>query len=201
MHHRLVTSTPPPTNPLPSTTTYTPRTRRRRVVDSGRTYGPPFPSKNVNYPRPPSSRSGGLVGSHPTPPILDYKDMASTPREGYFDTAHARAMVICICSARKSVGHETNDRVMVHGDDTRAAGRRFRYQARINKIVWSGDGRAAGAHGSPRRRQCSPEGSGWTVRGPKRLKRAHIALRKGTGPGRARSASCRLQTRHIRTKI
>ena len=46
-----------------------------------------------------------------------------------------------------------------------------------------------------------PRGAGWTVLGPKRLKRAHIALRKGTGPGRARSASYRLQTRQRRTKI
>ena len=43
------------------------------------------------------NRISALVRPHPTPPILDYKDMTSTPREGYFDTAHARAMVICIC--------------------------------------------------------------------------------------------------------
>jgi hypothetical protein len=33
---------------------------------------------------------------------------------------------ILIWTARKSVGHETNDRVMVHGDGTRADGRRYK---------------------------------------------------------------------------
>ena len=44
----------------------------------------PVPVKNVNYPRPPSSRRSGLVGPHTTPPIVNYKYMTSTPREGYF---------------------------------------------------------------------------------------------------------------------
>jgi hypothetical protein len=44
----------------------------------------PVPDKNVNYPRPPSSRRSGLVGPHTTPAIVNYKYMASTPREEYF---------------------------------------------------------------------------------------------------------------------
>ena len=44
----------------------------------------PVPVKNVNYPRAPSSRRSGLVGPHTTPPIVNYKYMTSTPREGYF---------------------------------------------------------------------------------------------------------------------
>ena len=40
--------------------------------------------------------------------------------------AHARDVNIFIWTSRKSVGHETNDRVMVHGDGTRADGRRSR---------------------------------------------------------------------------
>ena len=44
----------------------------------------PVPVKNVNYPRPPRNRTSGLVGPHTTPPIVKYKYMPSTPREGYF---------------------------------------------------------------------------------------------------------------------
>jgi len=44
----------------------------------------PVPGKNVNYPRAPRNRNSGLVGPHTTPPIVNYKYMASTPREGYF---------------------------------------------------------------------------------------------------------------------
>ena len=44
----------------------------------------PVPVKNVNYPRPPSSRRSGLVGPCTTPLIVNYKYMTSTPREGYF---------------------------------------------------------------------------------------------------------------------
>ena len=76
-----------------------------------------------NYPRPPSSRHSGLVGPHTTPPIVSYKYLTSTPREGYFCAAHARDVNICIWTSRKSVDHGTNDRVMVHGDVTRADGR------------------------------------------------------------------------------
>ena len=38
----------------------------------------PVPVKNVNYPRPPSSRRSGLVGPHTTPAIVNYKYMTST---------------------------------------------------------------------------------------------------------------------------
>ena len=51
--------------------------------------------------------------------------------------AHARDVNILIWTSRKSVDHETNDRVMVHGDGTRADGRRSGYCAQINKIVGS----------------------------------------------------------------
>ena len=44
----------------------------------------PVPVKNVNYPRAPRNRNSGLVGSHTTPPIVNYKYMTSTRREGYF---------------------------------------------------------------------------------------------------------------------
>ena len=51
--------------------------------------------------------------------------------------AHARDVNILIWTSRKSVGLETNDRVMVHGEDTRADGRRFRLCAQMNKILGS----------------------------------------------------------------
>ncbi|CAH0375526.1 unnamed protein product, partial [Pelagomonas calceolata] len=38
--------------------------------------------------------------------------------------AHARDVNIFIWTSRKSVGHGKNDRVMVHGEGTRADGRR-----------------------------------------------------------------------------
>ncbi len=75
-------------------------------------------------PKGPMNRNSGLVGPHTTPPIVNYKYMTSTPREGYFGAAHARDVNIFIWTSLKSVGHETNDRVMVHGDGTRADGRR-----------------------------------------------------------------------------
>ena len=52
-------------------------------------------------------------------------------------------MNILIWTSRKSVSHKTNDRVMVHGDGTRAAGRRFKIYVRINKILGSQGGRGA----------------------------------------------------------
>ena len=48
--------------------------------------------------------------------------------------AHARDVNICIWTSRKSVGHETNDRVMVHGEGTRADARRFSSRAQISEI-------------------------------------------------------------------
>jgi len=44
----------------------------------------PVPGKNANYLRAPSLRRSGLVGPHTTPPIVNYKYMTSTRREGYF---------------------------------------------------------------------------------------------------------------------
>ena len=64
--------------------------------------------------------------------------------------AHARDVNIFIWSSRKWVDHETNDRVMVHGDGTRADGRRFRSGAQIVEILSSRGGRAAGSL-TPRR--------------------------------------------------
>ena len=57
--------------------------------------------------------------------------------------AHDRDVNILIWTSRKSVGHETNDRVMVHGEGTRADGRRSGIYAPINEIVGSGVGRGA----------------------------------------------------------
>ena len=50
---------------------------------------------------------------------------------------HARDVNICIWTSHKSVSHETNDRVMVHGDGTRADGRRSGSRAQIGEIVGS----------------------------------------------------------------
>ena len=44
----------------------------------------PRSRKKANFLRGPSSRRSGLVGLHTTPPIVNYKYMPSTPREGYF---------------------------------------------------------------------------------------------------------------------
>ena len=52
-------------------------------------------------------------------------------------------MNILIWTSRKSVGHETNDRVMVHGDGTRADGRRSRSEVQISKMLGPGFGRGA----------------------------------------------------------
>ena len=57
--------------------------------------------------------------------------------------AHARDVNILIWTSRKSVDHGTNDRVMVHGDGTRADGRRSSYYAHLSQIVGSRGGRAA----------------------------------------------------------
>ena len=80
--------------------------------------------KNVNYPRAPSSRRSGLVGPHTTSDSqLQVYDIYTTRR--VLLAAHARDVNIFIWTSRKSVGHETNDCIMVHGDGTRADGRRF----------------------------------------------------------------------------
>ena len=56
--------------------------------------------------------------------------------------AHARDANIFIWTSRKSVGHGMNDRVMVHGDGTRADGRRSRFGAHLSQILLSRGGRA-----------------------------------------------------------
>ena len=101
----------------------------------------PVPVKNANYPRAPSSRRSGLVGPHTTPPIVNYKYMTSTRIRRVLLAAHARDVNILIWTSRKSVDHGTNDRVMVHGDGTRADGRRSRCKAHLSEIV--GPGRPA----------------------------------------------------------
>ena len=50
-------------------------------------------------------------------------------------------MNICIWTSRKSVGHETNDRVMIHGEVTRADGRRSKFGAQIGEMLGSRDRR------------------------------------------------------------
>ena len=59
--------------------------------------------------------------------------------------AHARDVNICIWSSRKSVGYGTNDLIMIHGDGTRADGRRFRCKAHLSEIVDTEDRVGAGA--------------------------------------------------------
>ena len=48
--------------------------------------------------------------------------------------AHTRDVNIFFWSSRKSVGHETNDRVIVHGNGRRAAGRRSESGAQISEM-------------------------------------------------------------------
>ena len=62
--------------------------------------------------------------------------------------AHARDVNIFIWTSRKSIDHETNDRVMVHGDGTRADGRRYRFKAHLSEIVGPQDQQGAGAFGN-----------------------------------------------------
>jgi hypothetical protein len=57
--------------------------------------------------------------------------------------AHARDVNIFIWTPRKSVNGETNDRVMIHGDVTRADGRRSGFKAHLIEIVGSRDRRLA----------------------------------------------------------
>ena len=47
--------------------------------------------------------------------------------------AHAWDVNIFIWASRKSVGHKTNDLIKVHGDGTRADGRRFMFYVDISK--------------------------------------------------------------------
>ncbi|CAH0375171.1 unnamed protein product, partial [Pelagomonas calceolata] len=55
----------------------------------------------------------------------------------------ARDVNILIWTSRKSVDHGTNDRVMIHGEGTRAAGRRSRSEARIGEMLGPRDSRPA----------------------------------------------------------
>ena len=57
--------------------------------------------------------------------------------------AHARDVNIFIWTSRKSVSHETNDLIKVHGDGTRADGRRLKCFADMSQIVGSRDRRPA----------------------------------------------------------
>ena len=59
--------------------------------------------------------------------------------------AHARDVNILIWTSRKSVGRGINDRAKVHGEGTRADGRRFGYSAHIDLIVWLRDPKMLGA--------------------------------------------------------
>ena len=63
--------------------------------------------------------------------------------------AHAQDVNIFIWSSRKSVVDGTNDRVKVHGDGTRADGRRSKYFANVSEILGSRD--EPGARSFPRR--------------------------------------------------
>ena len=102
----------------------------------------PVPVKNANYPRGPSSRRSGLVGPHTTPTSqLQVYDIYIIRR--VLLAAHARDVNILIWTSRKSVDHGTNDRVMVHGDSTRADGRRSRYGAQIGEMLGPRDRRPA----------------------------------------------------------
>ena len=69
--------------------------------------------------------------------------MTSTLREGYFGLPTLWDVNILIWTSRKSVGHETNDRVMVHGEGTRADGRRSGVAPHMSEIVRARVGRAA----------------------------------------------------------
>ena len=57
-------------------------------------------------------------------------------------------MNIFIWTSRKSVGHQKNDRIMVHGDGTRADGRRCRFKAHLSEIVEPEDRVGAGEFGN-----------------------------------------------------
>ena len=59
---------------------------------------------------------------YPTDSQLQVYDIYTTRR--VLLAAHARDVNILIWTSRKSVGHGINDRVMVHGEGTRADGRR-----------------------------------------------------------------------------
>jgi len=83
--------------------------------------------------------------------------------------AHARDVNILIWTPRKSVDHGTNDRVMVHGDGTRADGRRSGFKAHLSEIVGPRDRRAAGSLRNGKSNVWPLRRFGWPVLQPKRL--------------------------------
>ena len=72
---------------------------------------------------------------YPTDSQLQVYDIYIIRRVLWAD--HARDVNILIWTSRKSVDHGTNDRIMVHGDGTRADGRRSSHRASIDEIVGS----------------------------------------------------------------
>ena len=95
--------------------------------------GAPFPSKtSISLsPQEPQQRSR-RTPYYPTDSQLQIYDIYIIRR--VLLAAHARDVNIFIWTSRKSVDHGTNDRVMVHGDGTRADGRRSEPGAQINKM-------------------------------------------------------------------
>ena len=88
--------------------------------------------------------------------------------------AHARDVNIFIWTSRKSIVDGTNDRVMVHSDDTRADRRRSKQFAQMNQIVGSRDGLAARSIVGSRAMWYTSRPLIWPVPLLKRLKRKFI---------------------------
>ena len=78
---------------------------------------------------------------YPTDSQLQVYDIYTTRRVLWAD--HARDVNICIWTSRKSVDHGTNDRVIIHGEGTRADGRRSGIKAHLSEIVGPRDRRTA----------------------------------------------------------
>ena len=78
--------------------------------------------------------------------------------------AHARGVNILIWTSRKSVDHGTNDRVMVHGDGTRADGRRSGFKAQITRSVGSETRRPAPSIFRKMKIQCGTPQAGYLAR-------------------------------------
>ena len=131
--------------------------RRRCRPSSGRIWGilPRFlcisdgsggdSSRSVHgqAPHPCAMRCALVLGASVLERSIPHPSGEHWRRRGDPCAARARGVFICNWTPSKSVGHETNDRVMVHGDGTRADGRRSEPDARLSKIVGSGVGRAA----------------------------------------------------------
>ena len=113
--------------------------------------------------------------------------MTSTPREGYFwlPTPGREHLYL---DPRKSVDHETNDRVMVHGEGTRADGRRSGSGAKYSQILGSRPATRASRSLGPE--QCSTHQAGYLARPTtKRLKRKFISQLTVWGQFSARVAA------------